>query len=146
VDAVAAADAGCKLVFARLLRDRLANGLYVLDQDIGALRDLNSEAGVTDVAAGQTKVQPPAGLVIDLLSDGSGESDDVVIQRLFQFLLPRNETRQIRHPFLRTFFQTNVIGLWNDLGFGKRLRGEQFDLQPDAQLVFVGPDGPHFGT
>ena len=41
-------------------------------------------------------------------------------------------------------FHLGKIASRHDAFRDERLAGEQFDLQPDAELVFVGPDGPHF--
>ena len=145
VDAVAAADARREFVFlgAPVAMDG-QQLLHVGDEDVRALHHLDGEGGVNDVAAGQAEMEPAAGVVVDFFGDGGGEADDVVIERLFQFLLARDEAGQIGEPFVRAAFDFGEIGARHDAFLDQCLAGEQFDLQPEPELVFVGPDGPHF--
>ena len=111
-----------------------------------ALHHLHGVASVAHVAAREAEVKPAAGVVVDGFGNSSGESDDVVVKRLFQFTLAGDEAGQIGKPFVATGFNLLEILGGDDALFHERFAGEQFDLQPEAELVFVGPDGPHFGT
>src|SRR2546421_11395981 len=79
---VAAADAGRHLMFLRAPGDRFPQRLHVRDEDIGALDHLDGEGGVHDVAAGEAEMEPAAGAVVDLLGDGGGKTDDVMVEGL----------------------------------------------------------------
>ena len=43
-------------------------------------------------------------------------------------------------------FQLGEVGPGYDVFGDERFAGKEFDLEPDAELVFVRPDGPHFGA
>jgi hypothetical protein len=144
VDAVAAADAGRELVFARLFGDGGAQGLHVLKQDVRRLHHLDGERSIADVAAGQAEMEPAAGRAFDFLGNGGGEGDDVVIEDFLQFLLPRHEAGQIGKPLFRAGFDFGEVGFGHDAFSDERFGSEEFDLQPEAKLVFIRPDGPHF--
>ena len=89
-------------------------------------------------------MEPAAGGVFDFFGDGSGEGDDIMIERFLQFFLAGNEAGQVGEPFVRAGFDFGEVGPGHDALLDERLAGEEFDLEPDAELVFVGPDGPHF--
>src|SRR5208283_3557524 len=90
-----------------------------------------------------TEMEPAAGVVVNLLGDGGGEADDVMVERFFEFALAGDEAGQVGEPLVGTGFHFGGVGLGDDALGGERLAGEQFNLQPEAELVFVGPDGPH---
>src|SRR5208282_1607666 len=139
VDAVAAANAGRELVFARLFGNGSAQALHVRNEEVRRLHHLNSERGVNDIAAGQAKVEPATGLILDFFSDGFGEGNHVVVQGFFQLLLAGNQTGQISKPLFRTALYFGEIGARHDALPDERFAGEQFDLEPEAEPVFVGP-------
>ena len=144
MDAVAAADAGHELGFPRPPRDDFAQRLYVGDENVGALNHLHGAGGVTHVAAGQAEMEPAAGRAVDFLGDGGGEGDDVVIEDFLQFLLAGDQAGQVGKPFIGAGLDFGEVGCGHDALLDERLAGEEFDLEPDAELVFVRPDGPHF--
>jgi hypothetical protein len=92
------------------------------------LHHLHGVAGVTHVAARQAEMKPAAGLVVDGLGDGSGEADDVVIERLFQFTLAGDEARQVGEPFVSTGFDLLEILGGHDALLDESFAGEEFDL------------------
>ena len=145
VDAVAAADAGREF---DILRACWAmdgqQRLHVGNEDVRALHHLHGERGVNDVAAGEAEMEPAAGVVVDFFGDGGGEADDVVVERLFQFLLARDEAGQVGKPLVRAGFDFGEIGARHDAFLDQGLAGEQFDLQPEAELVFVRSRWPAF--
>ena len=146
LDTVAPANAGGELVFFGAFGDGEAGGFDIGNQQIGALLHLNRVAGIADVAAGEAKMEPAAGLVVDLFRHGGGETDDVVIQDFFQFTLAGDQAGQIGQPGFATGFEFGKVGGGDDALFDEGFAGEQFDLQPDAQFIFIGPNGPHFGA
>ena len=91
-------------------------------------------------------MKPAARVVIDGFGDGGGEADDVVIENFFEFLLPCDEAGQIGEPFIAAGFDLREIFGGNNLFLHQRFAGEQFDLQPNLEFIFVGPNGPHFGA
>ena len=144
VNAVAAADARREFVFARLFGDGSPQGLHVGNENVRALNHLHGERRVHDIAACQTEVQPPAGAVIDFFGDGGGESDDIVVECFFQLLRSLGQRLCVGKTFVRTALHPGEIGFRHDAFLDQRLAGKEFNFQPDAELVFVGPDGPHF--
>ena len=133
VDAVAAADAGRELVFlARLAAMTLRSAFTSAMRMSADLHHLHGEGGVDDVAAGQAEMEPAAGGVVDVFGDGGGEGDDVVVERLFQFALARDEAGQIGEPFVAAGLDLREILGGHDAFLDQRFAGEQFDLQPDA--------------
>jgi hypothetical protein len=146
VDTMAAANAGHELGFPRAPRDDFAQRLYIGDENVGALNHLHGAGGVAHVAAGQAEMEPAAGRAFDFFGDGGGESDDVVIKDFLQFFLPRDETGQVGKPFVGAGLDFGEVSSGHNALLNERLAGKEFDLQPDAELVFVRPDGPHFGS
>ena len=55
-----------------------------------------------------------------------------------------DEAGQIGEPFVRAAFDFGEIGARHDAFLDQGFAGEEFDLEPETELVFVGPDGPHF--
>jgi hypothetical protein len=84
--------------------------------------------------------------VVDLFGDGGGEADDIVVENFLQFLGAFGQSFCIGETFFRAAFHLGEVGARHDALLDERFAGEQFDLQPDAELVFVRPDGPHFGA
>ena len=144
LDAVAAANARRELVLLRAFRDGDTGGLDIRDQQIRALHHLNGVTGVAHVAAGEAEMKPAAGLVIDFFRHRRGEADDIMVQRLFQFPLPGHQAGKIRQPRLATRLDLLKIGGRDHPLFHQGFAGQKFNLQPDAQFVFVRPNGPHF--
>jgi hypothetical protein len=144
MDAVAAADAGRELVFIGAALDDGQQFFHVGDENVRRLLHLHGVAGVTDVAAGEAEVEPAAGVVVDGFGDGGGEGDDVVVQCFFQLALPCNQTGQVGKPFVAASLDFFKISGGNHFFPHQSLAGKKFNLQPEAELVFIGPNGPHF--
>jgi hypothetical protein len=60
--------------------------------------------------------------------------------------LAGDEAGEVGEPFVATGFDLLEILGGDDAFLHQRFAGEEFDLQPDLEFVFVGPDGPHFGA
>ena len=101
---------------------------------------------IADVAAGEAEVEPAAGVVVDLLSDGGGETDDVVVEGFFQFTLAGDEAGQVGEPGVATLFDLREIFGGHHAFLHEGFAGEQLDLEPDAEFVFIGPNRPHVRT
>ena len=91
-------------------------------------------------------MQPTTGLVIDFFSHRSGETDDIVIERAFEFLLAAHERGEIGEAFLRAGLHFSEVGLGHNALSHKGLAGVHFDLQPEVEFVFVSPNCPHLGA
>ncbi len=91
-------------------------------------------------------MEPPACRMVDLFGDGGGEADYVVVEVFFQFFLAFDEFGWMAVEIFRTRFDPLEVGPGNDAFGNQRFAGEEFDLQPDLEFVFVGPDGPHRGA
>ena len=143
VDAVAAADARREFVLLRAAGDDGQKLFHVGNQDVRALRHLHGVAGVAHVAARQAEMKPAAGVVVDGFGHGGGEADDIVVENFFQFALAGDKAGQVGKPFVAAGLDLGEITCRNDFLLHQGLAGKQFNLQPDAELVFVGPDGPH---
>ena len=143
VNAVAAADAGCHFMFVRAAGDDGQKFFDVGNENVRALDHLHSERGVHDIAARQSEMKPAAGGVVDFFGDGFRESDDVVVAEFFNFLRAFNETFRVAKPMFRSGVDFRKILLGHDAFLHQRFTGEQLDLQPNPELVFVGPDCPH---
>ena len=104
-----------------------------------------AKAGVHDVAARQAEMKPAAGAVVDFFGDGGGEADDVVVERLFQFLGAFDEALQVGEaicPRRALIFAKSALR--HDAFLHQRFAGEQFDLQPDAGVCFRPSRSPAF--
>jgi len=146
MNAMAAPNARRELVFLRPAGDDGQQLLHVGDEEIRALLHLHGVASVAHVAAGEAEVEPAAGVVVDGFGDGGGEADDIVVERFLQFFLSGDEAGQISEPFVATGLDLLEIPRGYDAFLHECLAGEEFDLQPESEFVFVGPDGPHFGA
>jgi len=91
-------------------------------------------------------VKPAARVVVDGFRHGRGEANDIVVQDLFQFALAGDETGEVGKPFIAAGFDLLEILGGDDAFLHQRFAGEEFDLEPDLEFVFVGPDGPHLGA
>ncbi len=120
--------------------------LHVGDENFGALLHLHGECGIPDVAAGEAEMEPAAGLIVDFFRDGGGKADDVVVEGLFQFLLAFDEPFQVGETLVRAGFDFLKVSLGDDALGDERFGSKKFDLQPNLELVFVGPNAPHFGA
>ena len=69
-----------------------------------------------------------------------------MVEVFFQFFLAFDEFGWMADEIFRTRFDPLEVGPGNDAFGNQRFAGEEFDLQPDFEFVFVGPDGPHRGT
>ena len=102
------------------------------DQNIRALHHLHGETGVHDVAAREAEVQPARRAVVDLFGNGGGETDDVVVERPFQFFGAFGQSLHVGEAFFRAALHLREIGLRHDALLDEGLAGEQFNPQPDA--------------
>ena len=146
VNAVAAPHTRRKLMLLRTAGDHRQQGGDIGNEDIRRLLHLEGVAGIAHVTAGQAEMKPAAGVMVNGLSDGSRKANDIVIQDLFQLTLAGNETGQVGEPLLTTGLDSGEILGRNDFLLHQSLAGEQFNLQPDLEFVFVGPDRPHLGA
>ncbi len=94
--------------------------------------------GVDHVVRRKPVVQPPR-FGPNLLGDGGGEGDDVV----FHLGLDLVDAVDLEAALL-----ANGLGgrLRHHAGFGQRLGGGDFDVQPGLKLVLVTPDAAHLGA
>ena len=109
------------------------------------MHHLDGEGRVDDVGAGQTEVQPSAGRVVDALGHGGGEGDDIVVEHLFQLALPGRQSGGVALPGLTAFLDLQKVFLRHHALGHQRFTGEFLDVEPQAQLVLLGPDRPHLG-
>src|SRR5438309_1445014 len=89
-------------------------------------------------------MKPAAGAVIDLFGHGGGESNHVVVERLFELALPRHKAPDVGEAGVKASLDPGKIFRGYDAFLDQGLACEEFDLQPNLELVFVCPDGPHF--
>jgi hypothetical protein len=146
MDAVAAADSGRELM---LLRARGDGGQQLADignQNFRALFHLHGQGCVYNVAARQAKMKPATGAIVDFFSDGGGKADDIVIERLFEFFLAFDEPFRVGKAVVGAGFDFLKVVFGNDAFGDERLGSEDFNLQPDFEPVFIGPNAPHFGA
>ena len=146
MDAVAAANARREFVFVRATPDDGQQLFDIGNQQVGALLHLHGVTSVAHVAAGQAKVKPAAGVVIDFLRHRGGEGNHVMIQNLFQFTLPQDQPGRVQLPGGAAGLELDKIFAGNDALLDQRLAGEELDLQPEIEFVFVRPNRPHFGA
>src|SRR6185437_4987213 len=99
--------------------------------------NLQSLRGIDDVIRCKPEMQP-ARFRSDLLRDGRGECNYVVLNLSFE----RLDARQVEIAVLANCLRGR---LRNHAGFGQRLRGCNLNAQPHTELVFVTPDAAHFG-
>ena len=66
-----------------------------------------------------------------------------MVERFFEFLLTFDQLQGMALEVFRAGLDPIEIGLGHDTFLDERLAGEQFDLEPEFELVFVGPDFPH---
>jgi hypothetical protein len=137
VDAVGAADHGGELVFAGLRGHRLAQQLHVRDQQVGRLHHLHGQRGVDDVGAGQALVDV-AGGGAHVFGHVGQEGDDVVVDLALDLV----DALDLEFGALLDAFEVGGRHLAQPV---QGLAGQHFDLQPDAEFVFVRPDGRHGG-
>ena len=106
-------------------------------EQLGARRSqLQGEAGVDDIGRGEAVVEP-ARLLADLLGDGLGEGDHVVVRAPLDLLGALDERRiGVR---ARAHGGHGALGHDTELLPGRQ-RGE-LDLEPAAQAPLVAPDG-----
>ena len=89
-------------------------------------------------------MEPAARVVIDGFGHGGGEADDVVVEDFFQFLLAGDEAGKVGKPLGAAGLDLGEIFGRDNLLLHQRLAGEQLDLQPELEFVFVRPNCPHF--
>src|SRR5262245_3096918 len=89
-------------------------------------------------------MEPATGSVVNFFGNSGREADDVVIECLFEFTLAADEAGQVGEPLAATGFDPGKVLRGNDPLLYERGASEEFDLQPNLQLVFVRPNSPHF--
>ncbi|MCG3778538.1 MAG: hypothetical protein JW388_1259 [Nitrospira sp.] len=124
VNAVAASDARRHLVFLRAAGDDGQKRLHIGDKDVRALHHLHGEGGVHDIGTGETKMQPATGGIVDLLGNGCGETDDVVVERFFQFLGAFGQRFRVGETFVGAGLHLGEILGGDDALFYKRSTGQ----------------------
>ena len=145
MDAVAAANAGRELVFARLLRDGIA--------ELSAHPAIRMSALCTICTANAVSMMS---LLVrpkwnQRLAWSWIFSATAVVKPMTSWLRvfsssfwratrPGKSANHLSAPR----FDFGEIGARHDAFLDQRFAGEQFDLKPEPELVFVGPDGPHF--
>lgn len=144
MDAVAAANAGRELVLICPPLDDGQKFFHVRHQQVGTLLHLHGVTGIADIAAGQAKMEPAAGVVIDLLRHGSGEGNHVMIQGFLQFALSLHQPGRIQLPGRTASLELREILAGNNAFLDQRLAGEELDIEPETELVFFRPNRPHF--
>jgi len=104
---------------------------------------LEAERGVDDIAARQSKVQPTARSPIDLFSHSGREGDHVMVESLLKLPGPLRESFRVgAGGFNARFERLGLVGRHRSV-FGQRSAGQQFDLEPNTELVLLTPDFPH---
>ena len=104
----------------------------------GGFLELEGLGGVYDVGGGEAVVEP-AGFGADVLGYRGGEGDDVVLDLGFNLVDAVDGEGGLVADGVGGF-------LGDDSGFGEGLRGGDFDLEPAAVFIFVGPDAGHLGA
>ena len=145
MNAMAAPDARGSLIFPSPSGDDGQQGFHIPDEQVDTLHHLDREGGIHDVGAGQAEVQPAAGRVVDALGHRRGEGDDIVVEYLFQFALTGDQSRGVAFPSLTTLLDLQEVLLRHHALGHQRFTGKLLDVEPQAQLVLLGPDRPHLG-
>ena len=141
MDAVRAADGERVLVLPGAALKRLHQALDVGDQQIGAARELDREAGVEHVGGGEACMHV-ARLGADDLGQMGEERDDVVLD----LALDRVDARDVELGVLALVpdFLGGFLGHQTELGHG--VGGVRLDLEPDAEARFRLPDFCRLGA
>ena len=137
VDPMASANFGCVFVSAGFSGDGFARAREICQQEIGGLDHLHCKRGIDDVAAGESKMEPATRRIVDVLSHIRGERDNIMVQRLLEFLQGSSRLKAARDLiWSKSLFGTTCF-------LDKRLGREQFDLEPNLQLPLVRPNFAH---
>ena len=141
VDAVRAADGERVLVLLGAALERLHQALDVCDQQIGAARELDCEAGVEHVGRREARVHV-ARLGADDLGQVGQERDDIVLD----LALDRIDARDVEFCAVALVpdFLGGLFGHQAELGHG--VGGVCLDLEPDAEAGFRLPDFRRLGA
>src|SRR5260370_14182758 len=140
VDAVGAADDGGVLELEGATLEDVGEREDAGADDGGGFFELEGLGGVDDVGGGEAVVEPAGvGCRVDVLGDGGGEGDDVVLALGFDLVdAGDGEVAAVAD---------GVGGLLRDEAeAGESLRGGDLDGEPAAVLVLVGPDAAHGGA
>jgi hypothetical protein len=140
VDAVGAADAGRGFVLKGAGLQRGQHPVHAGQQQICAARQLDGEAGVQHVGAGQALVHE-AGILADQLGQMGEEGDDVV----FHLALDLINARDVKRHILG-FPDRLRRRRGHDAQLGQLVGGVRLDLEPDAIFGLRRPDVCHLGT
>jgi hypothetical protein len=140
VDAVGAADDGGVLELEGALLEGFGEGEDAGADDGGGFAELEGLRGVDDVGGGEAVVEPAGGFGVgDVFGDGGGEGDDVVADFGFDLVdAVDGEVAAVADGV--------GGGLGDEAEAGEGLRGGDFDGEPAAVLVLVGPDAAHGGA
>ena len=108
--------------------------------DGGGFFELEGLGGVDDVGGGEAVVEPAGVLgVVDVLGDGGGEGDDVVADLGLDLVdAVDGEVALVADGV--------GGGLRDEAELGEGLGGGDFDREPAAVFVGVGPDAAHRGA
>ncbi len=141
VNAMRATDRDRVLVLERALFQRLEKRVHVIEQDVGGTNQLDVEAGVEDVGRGHA-LMDEARVGPDEFRQMGQEGDDVVPRLALDLVDPLDAEGG------RAAFLPDGLGrlLRNDAEIGQRIASMGLNLEPDAELRFLGPDGDHVGT
>lgn len=140
VDAVGAADDGGVLELDRAALEDVREGDDAGADDGRCLADLQGLGGVDDVGGGEAVVEPTRVLgVRDVLGDGSGEGDDIVLDLCLDGVDALDGEVAL--------VADGIGGLLRDEAEAREcLGGGGLHLEPAAVLVLVGPDAAHSGA
>ena len=111
----------------------------VCNENIRALHHLDGEGGIHNITAGQSKVEPAARPIIDVLRHAGREGDHIMIECFLQLLASLQIERSARAHELEVFARNNFL-------LHERLGRKEFDLQPNLKFALLRPDFPHGGT
>ena len=138
MDAVGSADDRRVLEFKGAAGEDVGEGQDAFANFSGGFLELEGLRGVDNVGGGEAVVEP-AGFGADVLGNGGGEGDDVVLDCGFDLVDALDGEGGLVADGVGGF-------AGDDAGVGEGLRGGDFHLEPAAVLVFVGPDARHLGA
>ncbi len=141
MDAVAAADRRRQFVLVGTALEHRHQRLEILDEDLAGLLQLDRQAGVEHVRAGQALMEE-ARFGADLLGGPGQEGDDVMLHHRFDRIDARDVDGRLCRPI---FAHPGRRFLGNRTELRHRVERVRLDLEPDAISVFRLPDRRHPG-
>ena len=140
MDAVGAADDRGVLELDGAALEDICEGDDAGADDGGGFFELEGLGGVDDVGGGEAVVEPARVFGgVNVLGDGGGEGNDVVADFGFDLVDAVDGKGSLVADGVGG-------GLWDEAEFGKGLGGGDFDSEPAAVFVLVGPDAAHGGA